>query len=106
MTATDTLNAEPQARALPEPPAADAKLPRPRRRWLAALKALHRLLRDKEDTGQVFEIMGALSGDSTARNYARLLETPEGGRLAYEHVELAPKLMDAGWLDSFAAGTV
>ena len=30
---------------------------RPRRRWFAALKALRRLLRDKEDTGQVFEIM-------------------------------------------------
>ena len=42
-----------------------------------ALKALRRLLSDKEDTGQVFEIMPALNGDSTARNYARLLPTPQ-----------------------------
>ena len=34
------------------------------------------------------------------------MATPGGGRLAYEHVELAPKLMDAAWLDSFAPGTV
>jgi ubiquinone biosynthesis protein COQ4 len=79
---------------------------RPRRRWLAALKALRRLLRDKEDTGQVFEIMGALNGPTTARNFERLLSTPGGGRLAFEHVELAPKLMDAAWLDRFAPGSV
>src|SRR5579872_5256204 len=79
---------------------------RPRRRWFAALKALRRLLRDKEDTGQVFEIMGALNGPTTARNFERLLAAPGGGRLAWEHVELAPKLMDAAWLDTFAPGTV
>jgi len=79
---------------------------RPRRRWLTALKALRRLMRDKEDTGQVFEIMGALNGPTTARNFERLLASPGGGRLAFEHVELAPKLMDDAWLDSFAPGTV
>jgi ubiquinone biosynthesis protein COQ4 len=79
---------------------------RPRRRWFAALKALRRLLRDKEDTGQVFEIMGALNGPTTARNFERLLASPGGGKLAWEHVELAPKLMDDAWLDGFAAGTV
>lgn len=79
---------------------------RPRRRWLTAAKALRRLLRDKEDTGQVFEIMGALNGPTTARNFERLMAAPGGGRLAFEHVELAPKLMDGAWLDSFATGTV
>jgi ubiquinone biosynthesis protein COQ4 len=79
---------------------------RPRRQWGAALKALRRLLSDKEDTGQVFEIMRALNGDSNARNYARLLGTAAGGRIAYERAELAPKLMDDAWLDGFAAGTV
>jgi len=87
-------------------PMQDAPLARPKRRWGAVLKALRRLLRDKEDTGQVFEIMSALNGDSTARNYQRLLYAPGGGRLAFEHVELAPKLMDAAWLDGFAPGTV
>jgi ubiquinone biosynthesis protein COQ4 len=87
-------------------PAATAALPRPRRQWAAALKALRRLLTDKEDTGQVFEIMRALNGDANARNYARLLGTWAGGRIAYERVELAPRLMDDSWLDGFAAGTV
>ena len=50
--------------------------------------------------------MAALAGDSTAKGYRRLLETPRGGRLAYERVELAPRLMDDAWLDSFAEGTV
>src|ERR1700728_2174344 len=88
-------------------PARDAPIGRQKRQWGVALKALNRLLNDKEDTGQVFEIMGALNGDSTARNYRRLVEeAPNGGRLAYEHVELEPKLMDGAWLDSFADGTV
>jgi ubiquinone biosynthesis protein COQ4 len=87
-------------------PAPDARLARPRRHWGVALGALRRLLRDKEDTGQVFEIMAALNGDSVAKGYARLLETPRGGRLAYERLELAPRLMDDAWLDSFAPGTV
>jgi ubiquinone biosynthesis protein COQ4 len=103
---TDALGAEPRARAVPDAPAADAKLPRPRRRWIAALKALHRLMRDKEDTGQVFEIMGALAGRSTPKNYERLLTTAQGGRLAYERIELEPRLMDNAWLDSFAPGSV
>jgi len=98
MTLTDAM-----ARPTPQdaPPAA-----RPGRQWGAALKALRRLFADKEDTGQVFEIMRALNGDSTARNYDRLLQTPQGGRIAYERAELAPRLMDDAWLDSFAPGTV
>src|SRR5580704_8064954 len=98
MAMTETLIA-PRANA-------EARPQKPRRQWGVALKALRRLLNDKEDTGQVFEIMGALNGDSTAKNYRRLLATPNGGRLAYEHVELAPRLMDDAWLDSFAPGTV
>jgi len=100
MTMTDTMLGSEVA------PARDAPIGRQKRQWGVALKALRRLLSDKEDTGQVFEIMGALNGDSTARNYARLLNTAGGGRLAYEHVDLAPKLMDDAWLDGFAPGTV
>ena len=111
MAMTETL---PPPGSLPAPPVAPGAIPtrdprrfaRPRRRWLTAVKALNRLMRDKEDTGQVFEIMGALNGPTTARNFERLMATPGGGRLAYEHVELAPKLMDAAWLDAFAPGTV
>jgi ubiquinone biosynthesis protein COQ4 len=77
-----------------------------RQDWLRALRALRRLLRDKDDTAQVFEIMRAINGRATARNYRRLLATAEGGRLAYERVELAGRLMDAAWLDGLPAGSV
>ena len=86
--------------------APDTPIQRPRRRWGVAFRALRRLMADKDDTGQVFEIMAALNGDSTAKNYQRLLRTPRGGRLAYEREELASRLMDNAWLDSFAPGTV
>ncbi|HEX3918721.1 MAG TPA: Coq4 family protein [Caulobacteraceae bacterium] len=108
MAMTDTLT--PPLADAPRAPAPalgpDGTLPRPKRNWVVAFKALRRLLRDKEDTGQVFEIMGALNGDSTARNYERLMRTPGGGRLASEQVELAPLMMDDAWLDSFAPGAV
>jgi ubiquinone biosynthesis protein COQ4 len=50
--------------------------------------------------------MRALNGDVTQRNYRRLLTVPGGGKLAYQRVELAQKLTDREWIDSFAEGTV
>ncbi len=78
----------------------------PKLDWMHALKSLRRLLNDKEDTGQVFEIMRALNGTSTAKAYQRLLTTPQGGRIAYERSEFARKLMDDAWLDSLPEGSV
>jgi ubiquinone biosynthesis protein COQ4 len=103
MSSTETINA---SRQTVDKRAGDAPIPRSRRRWGVALRALKRLLSDQEDTGQVFEIMAALNGDATLRNYRRLLTTRTGGRIAYERVELAQRLMDDAWLDSFAPGTV
>lgn len=71
-----------------------------------AFKALRRLIADKEDTVQVFEIMRALTGDAIPKGYRRLLSTPEGGRIAYERDEFAVRLSDKAWLASFAPGTV
>jgi len=77
-----------------------------KRDWGKALTALRRLLNNKEDTSQVFEIMRALSGRSGPDGYHRLLATPQGGRLAYERVELVQRLMDRTWVESFAPGTL
>jgi len=74
--------------------------------WGHALRSLRRLLDDKEDTRQVFEIMRALNGQSTARGYQRLLTTAEGGRIAFQRQEFADKLMDDAWLDSLPEGSV
>ena len=59
---------------------------------LAALRAFRKLIRNKEDTAQVFAIMRALSGRSVSRGYNRLLRTMEGGRQAFlrdEHRNMA-----------------
>jgi ubiquinone biosynthesis protein COQ4 len=74
--------------------------------WGHALRSLQKLLNDKDDTRQVFEIMRALNGASSAKGYQRLLTTAEGGRIAYERQEFARKLMDDAWLDSLPEGSV
>ena len=68
--------------------------------------ALRRLMRDPDDTAQVFEIMRTLNRPSTRKGYLRLIARPEGARLAYERTELAARLMDADWLARFAPGTL
>ncbi|MBU4435514.1 MAG: ubiquinone biosynthesis protein [Alphaproteobacteria bacterium] len=73
---------------------------------IRALKAVRRLIADKEDTVQVFEIMRALAGKAIPKGYRRLLSTPEGGRIAYERDEFAARLSDPVWLASFGPGTV
>lgn len=78
----------------------------PKLEWRHALRSLRRLLNDKEDTGQVFEIMRSLNGTSTARCYDRMLTTTEGGRQAYEGLEFAQRLMDDAWLDSLPMDSV
>jgi ubiquinone biosynthesis protein COQ4 len=63
-------------------------------------------MKDKQDTAQVFTMVRALAGKSVARGYNRLLETPGGGRIAYERTELADRLMDSDWLSQFPEGSV
>jgi len=91
--------------ALPElrPP---SRLPRRRVQVGRALAAFRRLVADKEDTRQVFEIMSAMAGRSTHRGYARLLRSAEGGRQAYLGRELADRLQDRQWLQGLPAGSV
>jgi len=73
---------------------------------LRALRAFRKLIRNKEDTTQVFEIMRALSGRSISRGYNRMLKTLEGGRQAFLREELAHKLDDPVWLSRFGPGSV
>lgn len=73
---------------------------------LKALRALGRLLKDKEDTAQVFEIMRALSGRSVPNGYARLIKTPAGGAIAFRHQELAEILSDRAFLARLPEGSV
>lgn len=74
--------------------------------WRGAFRAMNALLSDPNDTTQVFRIMAALNQSTAERNYNRLLQTPEGGRIAYARIELVTKLTDKTWLAQFAPGTV
>jgi ubiquinone biosynthesis protein COQ4 len=75
-------------------------------RPIKALRALGRLLKDKEDTAQVFEIMRHLSGRSVPNGYAQLLKTPAGGAIAFRHQELAEILSDRDYLSRLPEGSV
>lgn len=78
----------------------------PRVQPVRAWRAFRRLVRDKDDTEQVFEIMNALSGRSLDWGYQKLLATPEGGLEAYQRVELADRLQDRDWLATCPEGSV
>jgi ubiquinone biosynthesis protein COQ4 len=77
-----------------------------KREWGTAFRALGRLLANGDDTEQVFRIMRALNGDATQKSYRKLLTMPNGGRIAFQHVEMAERLTDRAWIDGFAEGTV
>lgn len=77
-----------------------------RREWGTAFRALLKLLGNADDTVQVFRIMRALNGDTASRNYRKLLNSANGGRLAYRRVELAERFSDRAWIDSLPEGTV
>jgi ubiquinone biosynthesis protein COQ4 len=74
--------------------------------WGTALRSVRRLMADANDTAQVFRIMRALNITSNRAGYERLLRTPTGGRIAYERVELAQRLIDPAYVSQFAPGSV
>ena len=77
-----------------------------RRDWRTAFDAIKKLLANGDDTTQVFRIMRALNVGNSPMNYARLIATAEGGRLAYQRTELAQIFAQPGYARQFAPGTV
>ena len=77
-----------------------------RRDWKTAFSSIRQLLANGDDTTQVFKIMRALNVGNAPMNYARLLGSHEGGRIAYERVEMATRLSDPQFVAGFAPGTV
>lgn len=73
---------------------------------MRALRAIRKLIADKEDTQQVFEIIQALSGKAITRGYNRMLSSEIGGREAYLRRELGEYFDDPAWRAQFAEGTV
>ncbi|WP_242154557.1 Coq4 family protein [Sphingomonas sp. BAUL-RG-20F-R05-02] len=77
-----------------------------RENWHGAFAALRRLLADANDTAQVFQIMRALNGGTAKAGYDRLLRSAEGGRIAYQRVELAERFSDPDFLSRFPPGSI
>ena len=73
---------------------------------LVAWRAMRELLRNPDDTKQVFHIIEALKGDSLSRAVRRLASTDRGQALLQAKPDIVPKLNDRAWLLSLPAGSV
>ena len=80
-------------------------MPRPIQPLLAA-RALAALVRDPQDTKQVFTIINALRGRSTLRRMERFRATEAGGRLLQARASLLDVLNDRARLAAMAPGTL
>jgi ubiquinone biosynthesis protein COQ4 len=61
---------------------------------LVAWRALGRLIRNPEDTAQVFAIVRAMSGPSLEQGFDRFIRTPFGRRVIEEKLDLLDALRD------------
>ena len=73
---------------------------------LRALRAVTRLVRNPEDTEQVFHVIAALSGNTLHRIATRFRLTATGARVLRERRSLLARLADRAWLESLPEGTL
>lgn len=86
----------------------EAAPPPPRKRVqpLRALRAIRSLIRNPDDTGLVFEIIDALSGNAGERSFQRFRSTPEGQRILSERRDLLKTLDDHASLKLLPQGSL
>ncbi len=77
-----------------------------KRRPLDAWRALRSLMRDPQDTAQVFTIMRALTGDAIAKGSARFSGTSTGQALLIQPRDIVRLLSDRQWLGSLTDDSV
>jgi ubiquinone biosynthesis protein COQ4 len=82
------------------------KPPRRRIRPLDAWQALRALLRDPDDTRQVFKIVDALSGRTGERIFRRFRATPSGPRILEEQRDLLQTLCQRDALAALPPGSL
>jgi ubiquinone biosynthesis protein COQ4 len=71
-----------------------------------AIDAIRNLIRNKEDTAQVFRLLVALRGKSFARNFKRFQASPVGARVLANKEDLVDVLSDRPYLESLPEGSV
>jgi ubiquinone biosynthesis protein COQ4 len=77
-----------------------------RLRPIAAYRAMRNLLRNREDTHQVFLLIEALRGKTTLRQFARFRQTETGRAVLAERRRLLDRLSDRESLAALPAGTL
>jgi ubiquinone biosynthesis protein COQ4 len=80
--------------------------PRRPMRPIDAVLGMRALIADKEDTSQVFRIVRALTGNSSARSYAKFLKTDVGRKAVDEKFEISSLLGDREYLKALPEGSV
>ncbi|MGD9800478.1 MAG: Coq4 family protein, partial [Parvularculaceae bacterium] len=79
--------------------------PSPEFRPLHALVSAVKLILNKDDTRQVFEVVTALSKDSSRRLFEKFVSTPYGRRVAEGEVKLEEILGDFASLRTYPEGS-
>jgi ubiquinone biosynthesis protein COQ4 len=80
--------------------------PTPKYRPLHAVLSVGRLILNKDDTRQVFEVVRAVTQGSIRELFARFIATPYGRRVVTEPIEIEKILGDFPRLRAMAPGTV
>lgn len=80
--------------------------PTPKYRPLHAIVSVGRLILNKDDTRQVFEVVRAVTRGSIRDLFARFIATPYGRRVVSEPIEIEKILGDFPRLRAMAAGTL
>jgi len=73
---------------------------------MRALRGIRALLRDPDDTPQVFEIIEALSGNAGERSFQRFRSAQDGGKILREQRSLLATLDDRESLKLLPAGSL
>ena len=79
---------------------------RPRLHPIAALRAVHKLMSNGEDTHQVFLLIEALRGKTTLRQFARFRQTETGRTVLGESRRLLDRLNDRASLAALPEGSL
>jgi ubiquinone biosynthesis protein COQ4 len=73
---------------------------------LVALDAIRKLIRNKEDTAQVFRLLVAMRGRSFVKNVRRFKASPFGAHVLANKIDLVDTLVNRAYLESLPAGSL
>lgn len=75
-------------------------------RPLVAIDAIRHLIKNKEDTAQVFRLLAAMRGRSFARNFRRFSKSSVGARVLANRENLVDVLSDRAYLEGLPKGSL